>query len=298
MALAGSALIAAESILALTPIAIKRTPLDPTSAIWSRILTSGALGYLISSEKTLTLNEIGAASLLGYINLLHISSSYEAFRNLPAGQAMSILYTYPLWNLIFNSYFNKEHFSSTDYGLMGIAATGSALLNYNPGQAVPAASGGKPQAGWGIFMALIAAITESGMHVVLKHLGWRDPAKSVWVVSSSASLWLFAYVFIHTWFDHLPYPEVYGSFKDTVWLTAFHGLSTFAGYYLRFYAVPRISTVLYSILSYSGLLASYLFGLWFLGERPGIVSILGACLILVSGLLLQMPSSKKQPASA
>jgi drug/metabolite transporter (DMT)-like permease len=61
----------------------------------------------------------------------------------------------------------------------------------------------------------------------------------------------------------------------------------FSGYWLRFYAVPRLSTVTYSILSYAGLLASYLFGLAFLGEKPGWMSLVGAALIVAGGVLLQ-----------
>jgi drug/metabolite transporter (DMT)-like permease len=62
----------------------------------------------------------------------------------------------------------------------------------------------------------------------------------------------------------------------------------FSGYWLRFYAVPRLSVVTYSILSYAGLLASYLFGLVFLGERPGWWSLVGALLIFGGGLAIQL----------
>jgi len=77
-----------------------------------------------------------------------------------------------------------------------------------------------------------------------------------------------------------------GTWWDALWLTAFHSVTMFSGYWLRFYAVPRLSVVTYSILSYAGLLASYLFGLFFLGERPGWKSLIGAVMILISGILL------------
>ena len=71
----------------------------------------------------------------------------------------------------------------------------------------------------------------------------------------------------------------------------------FSGYWLRFFAVPRLSVVTYSILSYAGLMASYLFGMLFLGERPGWLSLLGAVLIVASGVLLQtLPSSPPPPS--
>lgn len=285
MSLAGSALIAAESILALTPIVIKKTPLDPVSAIWSRLLTSAVLGYALTGERTIQSNELVGATALGYTNLLHVATSYEAFRHLPAGQAMSLLYTYPFWNLVFNSFFNNESIAQRDYILIGLAAIGSILLNTDPGAAAPNTLGRTIQPAWGVFNGLIMAFTESGMYTILKGLGWRDPAKSVWVISTSASVWLGIIVGLqHVFFGGLP--EMKGSFHDVTMLTLFHGVSQFSGYWLRFFAVPRLSTVTFSILSYAGLLAAYLFGILFLKEQPGWLSVLGAAIIVASGLML------------
>lgn len=284
--MASIALVAGESLMALTPIIIKKTAVDHLTAIWSRMLTAAAIGYTSSTDKLVS-DEVGSAGLLGYVNLLHISSSYEGFRNLPAGQAMSIFYTYPLWILILNNVFNKEEFSQVDYGCIGLAAAGSALLNYNPGKTPTAESKDSetPHPGWGIFNMVTASITEAGMHVILKHLGWTDPAKSVWVVSAFSSAWLAIFLFLQSLVG-FAYPPIQGSMADLGNLTLFHGLSTFIGYYLRFFAVPRLPTVTYSLLSYTGLLASYIYGLLFLGERPGLVSLAGGLLIIASGVYL------------
>ena len=285
---AGAALVAAESILALTPIAIKQTPLDPLSAIWSRILSSAVLGYLLTEDRHMSHGDWLGAGALGYTNLLHVASSYEAFRNLPTGQAMSLLYTYPLWNLMLTSAFNKEHVRPREYLFIGIAAIGSILVNIDPGDAAPSRIGRTASQPWGIFMGLVMAFTESGMHTILKHLKWMDPAKSVWIVNSSAGVWLAAMMALQGMSTDFSYK---GSWVDAVLLTIFHGFTVFSGYWLRFYAVPRLSTVTYSILSYTGLLASYLFGIFFMNERPGWISVLGALLIVVNGLALQISDS-------
>jgi len=290
--MASLALIGAESILALTPIAIKKTPVDHVTALWSRILTAGVIGYAVSNDKKVRASEYAAYSLLGYVNLLHVSTSYEAFRNLPAGQAQSILYTFPLWILLLNAKFNEDVIEFREYGFMALATLGALLVNYNPGEAVQAISDdGKPNETWGLVMAFLASFTEASMHVILKYLGWRDAGKSVWVVSGSASVWLFTALGIYSMFSGLPYPKSKGSIQDVAYLTGFHGLSTFAGYYLRFFAIPRLSTVTYAILSYSGLIASYIFGLMFLGEKPGLLSLCGALLILISGVFLNLPKA-------
>lgn len=287
MALAAASLVGAESVLALTPIAIKKTPLDPISAIWSRTLSSAILGWLLTGDRHVKKNEMLRSGALGLTNLLHIASSYESFRNLPAGQAMSLLYTYPLWNLVFGALFNAEPVRPAEYGAMAVAVAGAALLNTDPGAAAETALKRTPQPRWGLLMGLIMALTESGMHTIMRSLGWTDPAKGVWVLSTSASGWLAALTGLQLVLDGVHFSGA-GTWLDAFWLTVFHSVTMFSGYWLRFYAVPRLSTVTYSILSYAGLLAAYLFGLLFLGERPGLLSIAGAGLILAAGAALQI----------
>lgn len=299
-AAASTAIVAAESILALTPIAIKKTPLDPMSAIWSRILSSTVIGAAIVKDRKMRRKDWVAAGGLGYTNLLHIASSYEAFRNLPAGQAMSLLYTYPLWNLVFGSLFAGEKVTIREYGLMAVAALGSLLLNMDPGHTPPAeSSGGKAvNPTWGVLMGLVMALTESGMHTLLRWAGWMDPAKSVLIVNAAAGVWLGGFQGLQTLLDlgDIRMGLRSGTWLDALWLTAFHGISMFSGYWLRFYATPRLSVVTYSILSYAGLIAAYLFGLLFMGERPGWMSLIGAAMILVSGIFLQTAEANTEEA--
>jgi drug/metabolite transporter (DMT)-like permease len=293
--MAETALVAAESILALTPVIIKKTPLDPLSAIWSRLLSSAVLGYGLAGDRRIGTREIGGSLALGYTNLVHVASSYESFRHLPAGQAMSILYTYPLWNLLFVAYFNNEKITGREYSLVGIAAIGSILLNMNPGTATPAVAGanGKVNPVWGVFMALLMALTESGMHTILRIMKWTDPAKAVWIVNTSASLWLGGAMAVQQLVFGVEQQAWTGTWWDQLLLTGFNSLSIFTGYWLRYYAVPRLSSSVYSMLSYAGLLASYLFGLAFLGEVPGWQSVLGALIIVGAGLALQIEQEPK-----
>jgi drug/metabolite transporter (DMT)-like permease len=292
MALAGAALVGAESVLALTPIAIKKTRLHPIDAIWSRVLSSAAIGYGVSSDRGLTAAERGPAAALGYANLLHVSSSYEAFRNLPAGAAMALLYTYPLWNLVLGALFGRETIDTEEWAGISVAAVGSALLSTDVEDAAEPGIGRKPRWGWGVAMGLLMAITESAMHTILKGLKWMDAAKSVWVVNASASVWLGLAVAVQ-WLlgdGKVAATQISGAatWLDAFWLTAFHAVTMFSGYWLRFFAVPRLTTVSYSMLSYAGLFASYLFGLLFLGERPGWISLLGAALIVAGGAIIQV----------
>jgi len=293
MSVAAAALISAESMLALTPIVIKQSALDPTAAVWSRVLSSSVLGYFLATDPSIASTEVTSSIALGAMNLIHVASSYESFRHLPAGQATSILYTYPLWNLLFMGLFGNEPIQASQVGLMGLATVGSFLLSSDPGITSPPATGKAVNSPWGLFMAVLMAVSESAVFVLLKLLGWRDPAKSVLVVNASASVWLGGFTLIKEVFQP---PASLSSFRilksgtwwDAIWLTLFHSVTLFGGYWLRFFAVPRLSTVTYAILSYAGLLASYVFGVVFLGETPGWVSVLGAAIIVASGLALQL----------
>ena len=290
--MAEAALVAAESILALTPVIIKKTPLDPLSAIWSRLLSSAVLGYGLAGDRRIGLRELGGALALGYVNLLHVASSYESFRNLPAGQAMSILYTYPLLNLLFVAHFNKEQITPREYGLIGSAAVGSILLNLNPGKTAPPVSGGDVNPLWGLIMAIVMTITESSMHTILRVMAWPDAAKAVWIVNTSASLWLGGAMLVQGFIES-ERPPWSGTWWDRFLLTSYHSISIFSGYWLRYYAVPRLSSSVYSMLSYSGLLAAYVFGVVFLGEVPGWQSVVGALIIVCAGLALQFEKAPK-----
>lgn len=296
---AGAAIVTAESLLALTPIAIKSIPLDPLSAVWSRILTSAALGAFLADSRQFKMRELTSAASLGALNLAHIASSYESFRHLPAGQAMSLLYTYPLWNLILGAVVRMEEIPSQTYFWMATATAGSVLLNVDPGRtATPASTSVKPDRIWGLGMGLLMALTESGMFTITKIIGWTDAAKLVWVLNASAGIWLT----LATLLGLVNFPPFLGFLgpqnrpqsqksqgvtMEMAALTAFHAFVLFAGYWLRFYAIPRLSTVTYSILSYSGLLAAYFYGMIFMGERPGWISAAGAAIIVFSGLMIE-----------
>jgi drug/metabolite transporter (DMT)-like permease len=205
---------------------------------------------------------------------------------------MALLYTYPLWNLVLGALFGRETIDTEEWAGISVAAVGSALLSTDVEDAAEPGIGRKPRWGWGVAMGLLMAITESAMHTILKGLKWMDAAKSVWVVNASASVWLGLAVAVQ-WLlgdGKVAATQISGAatWLDAFWLTAFHAVTMFSGYWLRFFAVPRLTTVSYSMLSYAGLFASYLFGLLFLGERPGWISLLGAALIVAGGAIIQV----------
>ena len=67
----------------------------------------------------------------------------------------------------------------------------------------------------------------------------------------------------------------------------FNVLIGFTGYAMRFAAIPHVSTLIFSVLSFIGIVASYVFGYLFEGEKPTTMAMVGAgAIILASGVLL------------
>jgi drug/metabolite transporter (DMT)-like permease len=65
-------------------------------------------------------------------------------------------------------------------------------------------------------------------------------------------------------------------------MTLFNALIGFIGYNLRFYAIPKVSTLVFSLLSFIGVVSSFGFGWLFASETPSAMSALGAALITVA----------------
>jgi drug/metabolite transporter (DMT)-like permease len=64
------------------------------------------------------------------------------------------------------------------------------------------------------------------------------------------------------------------------WMVAFNVAVGFVGYALRYYAVPIVSTEVFGLLSFVGVLSAFLFGYLFAGERPSLWTLVGAALIV------------------
>ena len=70
-------------------------------------------------------------------------------------------------------------------------------------------------------------------------------------------------------------------FRGSVWLPMllFNIVVGFVGYCLRFYAIPLVPTVIFSLLTFIGILASFGWGYLFVGEVPSTISAIGAAVI-------------------
>ncbi|NDE18115.1 hypothetical protein EBZ80_24670 [bacterium] len=270
--------IGSEFFLSLYPILIKlvRTTLPTQLLVRFGTFAAGAAAPASAADLVAVAGSWAAIQrtlLVGLIAAVHTWASYAAFASLSTGVSMSLFYTYPLWNLVGAKVIYGESVgSSIPYLLSGILGTylvstkglGDPIGGVTRAVASPAA---------GVALALLAALTESAMYFVVKDRASTTPWASMLELYGGAAVWLLAAA-----------PLLGLSFAWN-WsaiglMTAFNVLVGFVGYALRYYAVPLVSTEVFGLLSFVGVLSAFLFGFIFAGERPGMWSIVGAALIV------------------
>ena len=135
---------------------------------------------------------------------------------------------------------------------------------------------------YGVIMGILAAVTESIIFVFIRSN-----------VNAQASPY---YTINHLYPAGLIILLLYGIFnKGSVdtnkinWmkLIGFNALLGFTGYLSRFYAIPKISTLVFSLISFFGVAFGYTWGILFTGDKPTMKAIIGGGLIAGSAGLLR-----------
>lgn len=273
--------IGSEAALSLYPILIKTVPTTLPTQLLSRFLTFSLLAAAAASSQDLAKSwgSVAAAARsvgLGTLTLSHVATSYYAFQQLPAGIAMSLFYTYPFWNLLGGVLGLGESVSSFQLFLAAGAFLGVVLVSMGTKEGED-----RPVKWLGIAAALAAALTETGMFFAVKGAAQKNPFFSILELYPGALVGLAAWLLATGSTKSL-------DFRPAVWapMLGFNTLVGFIGYALRFYAIPKMSTAGFSILSFVGVATSFLWGWLFVGEKPTGLTVAGAALISTAAALV------------
>ena len=99
----------------------------------------------------------------------------------------------------------------------------------------------------------------------------------------SALLWILVALIITSFGASKIFHASSGGIKAMI---LFNALIGFVGYALRFYTIPKVSTITFSAISFIGVIASYLMGWIFIGEVPDLIQLAGAVAIIVANTIL------------
>jgi drug/metabolite transporter (DMT)-like permease len=266
--------IGSEIVLALYPLLIKLVPTNLWTQLLARFLVYTVLAGFLADWSNLHdtwFTVAGASSSLffGSLTLLHVFLSYFAFSRLPSGEAMSLFYTYPIWNLLGASLLFGESFSLFQIGLILLSLVGVYFVTKKDENT-------KESFDWkAIAAGLGAALTESLMYFVVRTKS-PNPFYSILQLYPGGLVPLVAGIFMQ---------KAPISVEGSVWLPLllFNAFVGFVGYALRFYAVPKVKTIVFSLLSFFGVLASFGWGYLFAEETASATSLFGALLIAFAG---------------
>lgn len=285
-------LLLSEIVLSSYPLLIKLVDASVTFQTGLRMISYTILalfaGWLVGANFKPDVLLSGESLSVGILNLLHVLGSYTAFDQLAGGNAMALFYTYPVWNILGSAAVFGERIEVRSLPWIGLALVGAILLS-------------KPTATqWtliGIVAALVAALTETGIYLWFKshsdNVVDQDAAadkdqpftKMAQMYGSSGILWALGVVAMIA-VGYLGKGTFAISAGGLGSILTYNALVGFIGYALRFYIIPKVSTVTFSALSFFGVVAAYLFSWMFAGEIPTVTQGLGAVAIMVANTVL------------
>jgi drug/metabolite transporter (DMT)-like permease len=280
--------ITSEIVLSLYPILIKVVDTGLDSQLLARTATFATLSFaLLSRNQFLNILDNPLIMVfLGILNLVHIGTSYLAFQDLPAGPAMALFYTYPLWNLLFAWLIQGESIDLWTLPWFALAFAGSLLVIRDIKEAFEPDPKKKDNTNRGIFAALAAALTEVAIYLVTRAYNQSSPFPLEFKLYGGGLLWLILGLFATS-------RPLVSDFRASTWipLIGFNALIGFIGYSLRFWSVPRLSVTVFSILSFLGVFSAYAFGARFVNEIPTLQSLIGGGLIAtaIAGIRMNFP---------
>ena len=289
LSLAEGSVLLSELTLSAYPILIKAVPTNLWTQIASRLLvySVAAFSAVIASGNSkqldsLSLKTMGAAGLL---NMTHIAASYRAFSELSPGNAMAIFYTYPIWNLIAAWAFLGEVIPLGSMIWIAVALVGMVLVAHPEKGTILDLE--KPI---GTLCALLSALTESAIYFYFKLSKEKESGyKGLFELYGGAGLWMLPFIALGQ-LDKKPLgleiPKLEFSSKVWIPMVLFNLFVGFLGYSMRANAIPFVSMAIFSTLSFFGVVAAYVFGYLFNGEKPSMKASIGALMITIANVVL------------
>lgn len=295
--------IGSESLLSLYPVFVKKIGISMTLQMWTRIISYVAISSVFFDWSFVSKNLFTYEAIaLALVNFAHIYFSYEGFRNLDSGVSFAIFNTYPLMILLLsgtmwdNTYFfvflalaffiysNYAHDGAKSHEAFSENNANSKKTEDSIDHKIPDIKS-KQNFTYGLAMILLAALTEAFIYFLVQRVETNNSWNHVFISYIFGAIAMTGYVFY----------ENQGSWTsvikqlDNVRVAAAAAINGFigsVGYFLRFYASFRLETGTYSILSYTGIIMSYVYGMLFNNEKLDIWKILGTLSIIASKALL------------
>jgi drug/metabolite transporter (DMT)-like permease len=277
---------ASEVILASYPILIKSVDTNLWTQVFVRNLVYASIAAFILGFGKQGFSDVSLMNTSGggLLNLFHVGVSYKAFSDLPAGNAMAIFYAYPIWNLIGAYFIFNERIPWYQVPWIVLALAGMLMIAQpNVGTLLNTE---KPL---GLLAAVFSGITESMIYFFFRLLGNKETTfRGMFELYGGSFAWMLPVVGLASLFANAntSLPQLDLSTKSWVPMILFNALVGFIGYSMRFAAIPYVSTMIFSVLSFFGIVAAFVFGYLFEGEKPSVLAAGGSLAILIANIAI------------
>lgn len=274
-----AAVLYGELVLSLYPILIKTVNTNIFTQILARFIAFPVLALAFGPATDFSSiwsspYEAFIGILYNIINLGHIAVSYISFKNLEPGTAISLFYLYPIFNIIAGYLLFNESLSLFSLFLIIVSFIGTYLIavSYKTQHI-------KQNHTIGVISGILAALTETIIFILVR----SKKASPYYIVNHLYPAGLVALIIYSIFNKNI----VDTSSINWAKLLGFNALLGFTGYIARFYAIPKIPIIVFSLLSFFGVAFGYLWGILFTGDTPTIKAIIGGTLIAGSTSLLR-----------
>lgn len=280
------AVLYSELVLSLYPILIKSVNTNIFTQILARFIVFPSLALAFGSTHDFksiwgSPYEAFVSIMNNLLNLGHIASSYTAFKTLPVGTAIALFYLYPIFNVLSAAVLFGESLSPLSVLLIGIAFVGTYLIATEKGNKLEDKSADSNTYKYGVIMGILAAITETMIFIFVRSNtdAEASPYYTVNHLYPAGLAMLLIYGLWHT--------DVVDTSKlNWLKLLGFNAILGFTGYIARFYAIPKIPAIIFSLLSFFGVTFGTIWGVLY-GEKVTMKSLVGGGLIVGATAVLR-----------
>ena len=298
-----AAKLTSESLLSLYPIFVKKIGISMTLQMWTRTIAYVLIAAIFVDWSFLKSAIFSVDSLLlSIVNLSHIFFSYEGFRHLDSGVSFAIFNTYPIMIILMevlrtsSSHGTLTSFFGTaiksDYSKYLLVLTGLAFFiygNFAESKKEPFSSEDKKDDGkvenphflYGLAMILLAAFTEALIYFLVRRVKTENHWNHVFISYFLGAVAMTVYVFYADGFSASKVAETLNQSRVGI-ATALNGIIGSVGYFLRFYASYNLEASMFAILSYFGIIMSYVYGIAFNNESLTLPKVLGTLCVILS----------------
>ena len=300
-------LIGSEVALSLYPQLIKLIPTTIEIQVATRCITYSVLaiiGYYIHNINNIVHTSTNIFPLTSYIgmglvNIIHITSSYICFNTLSSGVGFSIFYMYPIFNLLGKTLIYNEKIDIINYIYMLISILGVYLIykhkndNNNPETnqvTIPETKQknfttinnllNTKNTNIGIVAGIVSALTESIIYFMVK----TNPA-SVSPFIQLLKTYLLGGILSIIYLLYNITTNLGLDYHYWITLILFNAIAGFVGYLLRFIMIPKLSTLLFNSLIFTGVIFSYIWG-YILSKEPITYSNVSGTLLILTSIFL------------